>query len=204
MTNTAAHPSATQATQATQTPTVKVWDPVVRIFHWTLVLAFLTAYVTEEDYLTLHSWAGYLILGLLSIRILWGFIGSQHARFSDFVFSRAHIVQYLKDTFLLRAKRYLGHNPAGGLMILILIASLFMTTLSGLVIFGIEEASGPLAPWLTGQSELWGDWFEEIHEFFANFTVFLVLIHIAGVVVESLIHRENLAKAMVHGRKRPN
>jgi cytochrome b len=190
------------AVSASDKSTVRVWDPLVRVFHWLLVAAFFTAYITEEDFLTLHSWAGYTVLGLLLVRILWGFVGTKHARFSDFVFSPQHIVQYLKDTFVLKAKRYIGHNPAGGAMILLLIFSLLITSISGLVIFGIEEAQGPLAGWISDSSHFWGDAFEELHEFFANFTLFLVFVHVAGVVVESLIHHENLIVSMFNGRKR--
>lgn len=183
---------------------ISVWDPLVRIFHWVLVGAFFTAYITEEDFLTIHSWAGYIILGLLFVRIIWGLIGTKHARFTDFVFSPKHIIQFLKDTLTLNAKRYLGHNPAGGAMVILLMVSLVMTTGSGLIIFGIEEAQGPLASWLSGASHFWGDLFEELHEFFANFTLFLVFVHVAGVLIESLIHGENLIASMFSGKKRPN
>ena len=182
---------------------VPVWDLLVRVFHWVLVGAFFIAYITE-DFLTIHSWAGYTVLGLLAFRIIWGVIGTKHARFTDFVFRPKHIKQFLKDTLSLKAKRYLGHNPAGGAMVILLIVSLLITTLSGLIIFGIEEAQGPFASWLSGASHFWGDLFEELHEFFANFTLFLVFIHVAGVLVESLIHGENLITSMINGNKRSN
>ncbi len=178
-----------------------VWDILVRLFHWTLVAAFFIAYITEDDYITIHSWAGYTIIGLLAIRIVWGFIGTKHARFSDFVFAPKTIMQFLKDTFALKAKRYIGHNPAGGAMVILLMLSLIITTLSGLVIFGIEESQGPLAEWVSGFSHFWEEVFEGVHEFFANFTLFLVFVHVAGVLLESLIHRENLVAAMVSGKK---
>lgn len=183
---------------------ISVWDPLIRFFHWSLVAAFFIAYITEEDFLTIHSWAGYLILGLLLVRVIWGFIGTKHARFKDFVFRPKHIVQFLKDTLSLKAKRYVGHNPAGGAMVVLLILSLLITTFSGLIIFGIEESQGPLASWLSGTSHSIGDIFEEIHEFFANFTLFLVGVHVLGVLVESLIHRENLVSSMINGKKRCN
>jgi len=182
--------------------TVKVWDPFVRIFHWTLVLSFIIAYITEEDFLDIHSFAGYTILVLLSLRIIWGIIGTRHARFSDFVYSPKTIKTFVKDTLLLRAKRYLGHNPAGGVMIILMIISLLITTLTGLAIYGIEEQAGPLASWYIQGDSLWGDVFEETHEFFANFTLFLIFIHVAGVIVESFIHKENLVKSMIDGKKR--
>ncbi|MGM0449761.1 MAG: cytochrome b/b6 domain-containing protein, partial [Pseudomonadota bacterium] len=97
---------------------VRVWDPFIRIFHWLLVVAFFTAYITEGEPEWLHVWAGYLIVGLLVLRIIWGFIGSEHARFSSFVFSPGTILAYLRDNIRGRAEYYRGHNPAGGAMIL--------------------------------------------------------------------------------------
>lgn len=179
-----------------------IWDPLVRIFHWTLVLAFSVAFITEDDYLSIHSWAGYTILSLLTIRIFWGFVGTKHAKFSGFTFSKQEIIRFLKDTFSLKAKRYLGHNPAGGAMVFLLIFSLLFTVCSGLVVFAIEEGQGPLVFFLSEASPFWGDIVEEVHEFFANFTLFLVAVHVVGVIVESLIHSENLIKSMFTGNKR--
>ncbi len=178
-----------------------VWDPLVRFFHWSLVSAFTIAYITEDDFLTIHSWAGYLILALLCIRFVWGFIGTRYARFSDFVYSSENIIQFLKDTLRLSAKRYPGHNPAGGAMVLLLMFSLFVTTTSGVILPGAEEQAGPLAHWFTQPGSMWADILEEVHEFFANFTLLLVFIHVAGVLVESLIHKENLVSAMITGLK---
>lgn len=181
---------------------IYIWDPLVRIFHWTLVIAFSIAFISEDDYLMIHSWAGYTILSLLIIRILWGFVGTKHAKFSDFVFSKQDITQFIKDTFSLKAKRYLGHNPAGGAMVILLILSVLLTGCSGLILFAIEEGQGPLAFLLSEVSSSWGDIVEEIHEFFANFTLFLIAVHVAGVIIESLIHSENLIKSMFTGTKR--
>lgn len=183
---------------------VKVWDPLVRVFHWTLVIGFFTAYFTEgeEETLFLHTWAGYTVAGLVLVRLLWGFIGTRHARFSDFVFRPATIKDYLVGVLKLKPKRYLGHNPAGGAMIVLLLISLTLTTFFGMSLYAVDENAGPLAGWLGGLGETWEDIFKEVHEFFANFTLFLVVVHVAGVIVESLLHRENLARAMVTGRKR--
>jgi len=183
---------------------VKVWDPFVRIFHWVLVLSFFIAYLTEEDFLTIHSFAGYTVLILLVLRIVWGVIGTRHARFSDFTYSPQTIKAFIKDTLNLKAKRYLGHNPAGGAMILFMIVSLLITTLTGLAVYGLEEQAGPLASWFTQKESFWGEFFEEVHELFSNFTLLLIFIHIAGVIVESFIHKENLVKSMVDGMKRSN
>lgn len=180
----------------------KVWDPVVRVFHWALVLAFFIAYVTEEDFLSIHTFSGYTVLGLILVRIVWGFIGTRHARFRDFIYSPQEIKHFIKNTLRLRARRYIGHNPAGGAMVLLLMTSLLITTISGLIVYGAEEQAGPLASLFVQSHNFWGEAFEEIHEFFANFTLLLVFIHVAGVIIESLIHKENLVKAMIDGKKR--
>jgi cytochrome b len=180
---------------------IKVWDPLVRFFHWSLVAAFFLAYITEEKLLIVHTWAGYLILALVFIRVIWGLVGTKHARFSDFIYRPATIIHFLKDTISLKAKRYIGHNPAGGAMVLVLLVSLIATTGTGIFLLGAEDLSGPAA-YLFGQNRyFWAEILEAVHEFFANFTVFLVVVHIAGVLVESLIHRENLVSSMLTGFK---
>jgi len=204
---------------------IKVWDPLVRIFHWSLVAAFTIAYLSEDDWQDTHVLAGYTVAGLVAFRIVWGFIGPQHARFTDFVFSPSRVIGYLKDMVAFRAKRYIGHNPAGGVMVIALLLSLAATTLTGMKLYAVEENAGPFAqiqienisPISTavadddgdeygegregkgeGDDEVW----EELHEFFANFTLLLVFLHIAGVMFSSLEHGENLPRAMVTGKKR--
>ncbi len=191
----------TQHNSLVKTKEISVWDPLVRIFHWTLVVSFFTAYFTEDDFQTIHTWAGYTIISLLLVRILWGFIGTKHAKFSDFIYSRKEIIQFIKDVFSFKAKRYIGHNPAGGLMIFLLIISLIITTTSGLFLFAIEEGQGPLATLLSSDWNALEGAFEEVHEFFANFTLFLVFVHVIGVLAESFIHQENLVKSMINGKK---
>ncbi|KPJ93797.1 MAG: cytochrome B [Gammaproteobacteria bacterium SG8_11] len=180
---------------------IKVWDPVVRIFHWTLVATFFIDYVTEDELLTIHVWAGYVLLAVVGIRIIWGFIGSQYARFTDFITRPTVALQYLKDTLYLRAERYIGHNPIGGYMVLILLSGVTLTGLSGILLYGASEHAGPVAHLFSVNNDAWEDILEEIHEFFANFTLSMVVIHIAGVVIESKIHNENLARAMWDGYK---
>ncbi len=181
------------------TQRIKVWDPLVRVFHWGLVSLFLLAFATEDDFLDLHVVSGYLITGLILFRLIWGVIGTRHARFSDFVKSPEEIKAYLKDVLLFRAKHYLGHNPAGGAMVIALLVSLGMTVLMGMLTYGATEFAGPFAAITAGG--MMADAFEEIHEFFANFTVLLVVFHVAGVVIASLQHRENLVRSMVDGYK---
>ncbi len=180
---------------------VTVWDPFVRLFHWTLVLAFFVAWFTEDDWLDLHVWAGYTVLALVLARILWGFVGTRHARFRDFVRPPADVKAFLQQTLAGRAPRYLGHNPAGGAMIVLMLVMLLLVGLTGLAVYGMEEAAGPLAG-LAGAPEWLEDALEEVHEFLANAMLLLVAIHVAGVIVESLIHHENLVRAMITGRKR--
>ncbi len=177
---------------------VKVWDLPVRLFHWLLVTAFFLAYFTEDELMTIHVWAGYTVLGLVLFRIIWGFVGTRYARFSSFLCSPSGAFAYLKDVLLLRAKRYLGHNPAGAMMIVLLLIGVFMTAVTGIIAYAADEGAGPLAGIVTRNGELW----EEVHELSADFTLFLVFLHVAGVVVESLLHRENLVKSMIDGNKR--
>ena len=181
---------------------IKVWDPMVRIFHWSLVAAFFFAYFTEDDFLSPHVWAGYTVGGLVLFRVLWGFIGSKHARFSDFVRPPREAIAYLKDELKGQARRYIGHNPAGGANVIALLVSLTFTVVTGLIVYGAGECAGPLSSWLCNTPEWLPEAGEEIHEFFANFTLFLVVLHVAGVIWSSLLHHENLVAAMWNGRKR--
>ena len=180
---------------------IKVWDPLVRIGHWTLVIAFFTAYFTEDDFMTAHVWAGYLVGAVVCFRLMWGFIGSRHARFSDFVRSPAAALDYVISLTRNQSKRYIGHNPAGGLMILVMLIFLAGTVFSGIALYGIEEGAGPLGAWVTAFADSEDLW-EELHEVFANVTLLLVAIHIAGVLLSGRVHRENLIKAMLTGRKK--
>lgn len=180
---------------------VKVWDPLVRIFHWTLVLSFAVAFITEDEWITLHTLAGYTIGGLLLFRIIWGVIGTRYARFSNFVFSRKVIISYLKDIVAFRPKHYLGHNPAGGAMVIALLLSLLITVVTGLSVYGANEFSGPLAGFWADSSQFTSKLLEEVHELFANFTLLLVIAHVAGVILASFQHGENLVRSMFTGLK---
>ncbi len=185
-----------------ETNEVKVWDPLVRVFHWSLVTAFIVAYVTEDDYLGLHTQAGYTIIGLVLFRLLWGLLGTRHARFSDFVRGPQTVTTYLKSLLTRHPTHYLGHNPAGGWMVIALLVTLLLTTLSGLLTYGIgESAAGPFAALGGNPGGFWSEAMEEIHEVLANLTLLLVFVHVGGVIVSSLLHRENLVRAMLTGRK---
>jgi len=201
---------------------IKVWDPLVRLFHWSLVLFFTVAYFTGEEEGILHIYSGYIVLGLITFRLLWGFIGSKYARFSNFIHTPQYIFSYFKSLIKGQPKHYLGHNPLGGAMVITLLISLFMVSYTGLKLYAVEEGLGPLAQGNTisvisnayadsedndegrkhsvneDDEEFW----EELHEFFANFTLLLVFLHIAGVFFSSKLHKENLAKAMITGLKK--
>ncbi|MBR0927314.1 cytochrome b/b6 domain-containing protein [Bradyrhizobium diazoefficiens] len=168
--------------------TIKVWDPFVRVFHWSLAGLFLLAYATGDEIEKVHIAAGYAIAGLLALRIVWGFVGPHHARFSDFVRAPRVVLTYLRDVALLRAPRYLGHNPAGGMMVVALIVTLLGTCTTG---------------YMMTTGSFWGaKWVEEVHETFAHITIGLVVVHVLGVLVASFEHRESLVTAMITGRKR--
>jgi len=179
---------------------IKVWDPALRLFHWSLAGSFLVAYFTEDDWKTLHVNAGYLIGILIALRLVWGFMGPRHARFSDFVRSPGEVLAYAKDAVRFRAPRYVGHNPAAGVMVVALLICLTLTVLTGIALYGTTDFAGPLAGLWRG--EYAADVLEEIHEAGANLTLFLVVLHLGGVVFTSLEQGENLVKAMITGRKK--
>jgi cytochrome b len=177
-----------EAGGVTPPATVKIWDVFVRMFHWSLATLFIVAYATGDEIERVHIAAGYAIAGLLALRIVWGFFGPRHARFANFVRPPREVLAYLRDVVLLRAPRYLGHNPAGGAMIIALIAMLAATCITG---------------YMMTTDTFWGaKWVEGVHETLANLTVGLIILHVLGVLVASFEHRENLVKAMITGRKR--
>jgi cytochrome b len=180
---------------------IKVWDPFVRLFHWTLVAAYLTSWMSEDEWMKLHVNAGYVVAALLLLRIVWGIVGTRYARFSSFVVSPSRILRYLRDLLFFRAKRTIGHNPAGGAMIVALLVTLLITAFTGMLVYG-AEGLGPLAEPLFSNSPYGSELFEDIHESFANLTLMLVAIHLAGVAFGTFLHRENLVRSMISGKKR--
>ena len=167
--------------------TIKVWDLFVRVFHWSLASLFVLAYATGDEVEKIHTAAGYTIAALIALRIVWGFVGPRHARFANFVRSPREVFNYLRDAAQLRAPRYLGHNPAGGAMIIALLAFLSATCVTG---------------FMMTTDAFWGaKWVEGAHEVVANLTVALIVFHVLGVLVASFEHGENLVKAMLTGQK---
>lgn len=166
---------------------IKVWDPFVRIFHWSLVVLFAVAFLTGDEFEWLHLWAGYAIAALVAARIVWGFVGTRYARFSSFVRGPRAVASFLKQSIRLEAPRYIGHNPAGGAMVLALLAML-----AGLSVTGH----------LMTTDAYWGsETLEEVHEVLAYATLGLVGLHVLGVLIASLEHGENLVRSMITGRK---
>jgi cytochrome b len=172
---------------ATPPPLVRVWDAPVRVTHWLIVLCFAGAYLTREtdSWRYVHVTLGYTLAGLVVFRVLWGFVGTRHARFASFVRGPAAAWQHLRS--LRRGGDHaVGHNPAGALAVVAMLALALLVAGSG---------------WAT-YYEVGGEAFEEVHELLANLMLALVVVHIVAVLATSLIARENLVGAMIHGRKR--
>jgi cytochrome b len=199
-------------------PKIKVWDIGVRLFHWSLVVLFFVAYFTGDEEDMLHIYAGYGVLALVAFRLVWGVVGTKYARFADFIYGPATAWRYVRSVWARKPLHYLGHNPLGGWMVVALLLSLAAACWTGLEAYG-EEGHGPLAQPGVGfissalahgdddatQARKGGDageeFWEEAHEAAANFTLFLVILHIAGVAVASVTHKENFVRAMVTGYK---
>lgn len=182
-------PSATGSTDARLSPRMaRVWDPLVRAFHWSLVLNFAVAWLSAHSSEDIHYWAGLFAAVLIGLRLAWGVVGSRHARFSDFVSSLTIVWRYLRAIIEGRETRYIGHNPAGGAMVLALMAAVAATALTG---------------WLMTTDAYFGVfWIGAAHDLLAHGLLLLAIIHIGGVALASIRHRENLVFAMITGMKR--
>ncbi len=169
-------------------PPVRVWDPLVRIFHWALVVAFVVAYFSHGGYLAVHRISGYAIAALVAVRVVWGFVGPAHARFASFVTGPRALTAYLGLLVRGREPRHIGHNPAGGAMIVVLLALLAALSATGFVLD---------TPAFRDDRD-----FKEVHDLLTDATVVCIVLHLAGVALASWRHRENLVAAMITGRKR--
>ena len=167
--------------------TVKVWDILLRAFHWSFAATFAGAWLTAESerWRDVHVTLGYTMLGLIAFRILWGLVGPRHARFASFVRGPAAVARYLRSLLEGRPEHHLGHNPAGAVAIVALLAVALAAIGSGWAVY----------------NDFGGHWLEESHEFLAGAMLALVGVHLAGVAVASWLHRENLVRAMLTGRK---
>lgn len=194
--------SSESGTLAGQTEMVGVWDIFIRFFHWTLATAFFIAYMTEDDLMTVHVWAGYVVGGLVVLRVLWGVVGPRYARFTDFIYRPATVLAYLRDLVSLRAKRYIGHSPPGGAMVVALLLALVAVVATGVLLYGLHDGAGPLAHLHGYGGRSFRRLIEGIHELASNLTLALVIAHIVGVLLASFAHSENLIVAMITGKKR--
>lgn len=166
--------------------TVPVWDRVVRIFHWTVAVGCVLNLFVLED--AAHQVVGYIVAAALVVRVIWGFVGTRYARFADFAPTPRRLGTYVAALLKGREPRMLGHNPAGAVMMLALMALLGAVSVSG---------------WMMGLDAFWGaEWLEELHETIANAILVLALVHAAAALFEGWRHRENLVWSMVTGRKR--
>lgn len=180
---------------------IRIWDPWVRLFHWLLVTGVLVLFVLEESIMALHLIVGYAVFGLLCFRVIWGWIGPGHARFRDFVRSPQETWAYLGKLRSGQAERFLGHNPAGGMMIVMLMSTLLVTILFGMLAQGAEQSGGWLAWMAVSVGGAHAKWFEEAHELFAGVLMLLVVLHLGGVLFSSWHQKENLIKSMITGCK---
>jgi cytochrome b len=164
---------------------VKVWDLFVRLSHWFLLSVLVLTWYLRGQW---HEWLGYLAVAIVSLRVLWGFVGSPYARFSQFVQSPKSTWQYGKQVIVGQEPRHIGHNPLGAWMILALLFNVLALGLTG---------------WLYTTDRFWGvEWMERLHEGLANSLYLLAFVHVCGVLMASWRHRENLLTAMLHGKKR--
>jgi cytochrome b len=177
-----------------------IWDLPTRVFHWALASSFALAWLASDGdrWLSIHAFFGYLILGLVGFRLVWGFAGSHFSRFASFWFGPKEALDYLKLVLARTAPRHVGHNPSGSLAIYMLLALAVAVGITGILTLGGDEQQG-LAAGLFSFSQI--KLIKKLHELFANGMLLVVIGHLAGVLVESVLHKENLARAMVTGFK---
>jgi len=170
-----------------KTKKILVWDAPVRVFHWLMVLSFAGAYITSEGerWRLVHVSLGYTLGGLVAFRILWGFMGTQYARFSSFIRGPSAVIRYAKSILNGRPEHHVGHNPAGAVAIVLLILLSVLLVATG---------------WLN-YNDIGPGWLEDLHDIAGNLMLGVVGIHVAGVAVATWLHRENLVRAMVTGLK---
>jgi cytochrome b len=166
---------------------VLIWDAPVRVFHWLAVVCFAGAWLTAESehWRLLHVTLGYTLAGLVAFRVVWGLIGTRHARFSNFVRGPAAVAAYLRGLWRRDPAHSAGHNPAGALAIVAMLGLVAVIGASGWALY----------------NDLGGDWLEEAHELAANAMLLVIAVHVAGVLISSRLHRQNLVGAMVTGHK---
>lgn len=167
---------------------IAVWDPLVRIGHWALLVFVVAAWLTRHSTGSWHEWTGYAALFVVLVRVVWGCAGSHYARFGSFLCSIGITLRYARAILHGTEARHIGHNPLGGWMIAALLTTVAMVGFTG---------------WLYTTDRYWGiEWVGNLHNQLTNVLIILVALHVAGVLFASFRHRENLVKAMLHGKKR--
>lgn len=183
----------------------KVWDGFVRFFHWALVLAFAASYWTSQSGMqNTHMVLGYLITLLVATRIVWGFIGTRYARFRNFIYSPRTVLGYLKAIATGHPPYYRGHNPAGGAMVVALLGALVLAITAGYIAMMVIEFEAPLPGLLIHLTDAQAHFWREVHETTIDVLLVMIGLHLAGVVLASIQHRENLVRAMITGNKPPS
>jgi len=186
---------------------VRVWDPLARIFHWSLFAAITSAWLSEHDWFAMHIWSGFTVAGLVGFRLLWGFIGTEYARFSGFVYGPRPVWGDLKALLVWHPNRYLGHGPAGGAMVIALLLLLSVVILTGMQLYAVAEYSGPFVAIQGAVTGVFGEaagskyFLADLHGWVVNLTLLFAFVHVLCVVLISFALKENLPLSMVTGKK---
>ncbi len=182
-------------------PMIKVWDLPVRIFHWSLVGLFVFLIISGDlgdELIEWHFYAGYLLSGLILFRLVWGLVGSQHARFTAFVRHPLETLRYSRRMLTGKAEHHYGHNPAGGMMVVVLLLLLGLQVASGLVTSDDILWDGPF---YSAVSDELADLGGRVHHQLQLVLKVLVGLHILAIVFHRLAYKEKLVPAMIHGKK---
>jgi len=180
---------------------IEVWDPLLRCFHWLLLLCFLISWWSEGRDIRVHMISGSVMAGLLLFRLIWGVTGERNALFVSFFPSITDIRQHIGELLNMKSGDYMAHTPVGSVMIFLLLICLIVLTGTGMALMGLQAGVGLFAAWSATaafESELL---IQNIHAWCFNMLLFLTAIHLLGVLVESLLQRRNLVMAMITGKK---
>jgi len=179
-------------------PEMIVWDRIVRGGHWLLALSFAVLYLEYKKF-PLHPYAGYIVLAVVILRIIYGFVGPGAARFSSFWFGPTRMFSYLRNAFRGHAEYHFSHNPIGAAMVYALLGTLLLNCLLGLLTYSAQQQLGPFGSLVPDK---WEDQLIAVHSALGHISAGLVLCHLAGVIWASRLHRENYALAMLTGIRR--
>lgn len=181
--------------------TISVWDIPVRLFHWSLATSILMSFITAQiggNAMEWHKRIGYFVIGLIIFRVVWGFVGSYHARFKNFVYAPATVINYAKNLFKKDSAHYVGHNPMGGLSVVALIASVGLQTVTGLFSNDDILLEGPYASMV---SKAFSDQMTRLHQLNSDLILILVGLHLSAIVFYAMFKKEQLIEAMLTGKK---